>query len=135
VESAGESRISSPTDHDVVVVGAGIAGCTAATFLGRRGAKVALVGDAALGDDRRVDRATRRYAKRHRRRLAMHDRVCSAYSTGRRFNPMEKLLSRGAARSDQLAGRFALYGERWVRPQGLLTPTTLALLVRANLAR
>ena len=31
------------SDYDVVVVGASIAGCTAATFLGRSGAKVALV--------------------------------------------------------------------------------------------
>src|SRR5690242_21723712 len=30
-------------DYDVAIVGASIAGCTAATFLGRQGAKVALI--------------------------------------------------------------------------------------------
>ena len=30
-------------DFDVAIVGASIAGCTAATFLGRQGARVALV--------------------------------------------------------------------------------------------
>ena len=32
-----------PTEYDVVVVGASLAGCTAATFLGRAGARVAMV--------------------------------------------------------------------------------------------
>lgn len=35
--------ISMSSDHDVVIVGASIAGCTAATLLARRGARVALV--------------------------------------------------------------------------------------------
>jgi choline dehydrogenase-like flavoprotein len=30
-------------DYDAVVVGASVAGCTAATFLGRQGARVALL--------------------------------------------------------------------------------------------
>ena len=83
--------------------------------------------------DAEVDRALKRYTRRHRRRLAAHDRACSIYSSGRRFNPAERLLFRGAARDDELAGRFALFGERWIRPQELLTPATLALVVRANL--
>src|SRR4029077_4184529 len=89
----------------------------------------------ALGDDAELDRALSRYRRRHRRSLAAHDRVCSAYSTGHRFNPMERLFFRAAARDDELAGRFALFGERWISPRELLTPSTLGLVVRANLSR
>jgi flavin-dependent dehydrogenase len=89
----------------------------------------------ALGDEAELDRALRRYARRHRGALAEHDRFCSAYSSGRRFNPAEKLLFRGAARDDELAGRFALVGERWIKPRQLLTPSMLGLLLRANLGR
>ena len=89
----------------------------------------------ALGDEAELDRALRRYARRHRKALTGHDRVCSAYSSGRRFNPAEKLLFRAAARDDELAGRFALFGERWIKPRQLLTPSMLGLMLRANLGR
>ena len=89
----------------------------------------------ALGSEEEIDLAVGRYARRHRRSLALHDRVCSAYSTGRRFNPAERLMFRGAARDDELAGRFALFGERWITPRELLTPSTLGLVIRANLSR
>ncbi len=89
----------------------------------------------ALGDAAELDRALRRYARRHRVALAEHDRFCSAYSSGRRFNPAERLLFRGAARDDELAGRFALVGERWIKPRQLLTPSMLGLMLRANLGR
>ena len=89
----------------------------------------------ALGDEAELDRALSRYRRRHRRSLAGHDRICSAYSTGHRFNPMERLFFRAAARDDELAARFALFGERWTTPRELLTPSTLGLVVRANLSR
>jgi flavin-dependent dehydrogenase len=89
----------------------------------------------ALDDEAELDRALRRYARRHHRALAEHDRFCSAYSSGRKFNPAEKLLFRGAARDDELAGRFALVGERWIKPRQLLTPNMLVLMLRANLGR
>ena len=41
------------TDHDVVVVGASLAGCTTAIFLAREGARVALVERRPDPDDRR----------------------------------------------------------------------------------
>ena len=89
----------------------------------------------ALGDEAELDRALRRYARRHRRALTGHDRVCSAYSNGRRFNPRRKALLPRRARDDELAGRFALFGERWIKPRQLLTPSTFGLIVRANLSR
>jgi 2-polyprenyl-6-methoxyphenol hydroxylase-like FAD-dependent oxidoreductase len=89
----------------------------------------------ALGDDKELDLAVGRYARRHRRELAGHNRACSQYSSGRKFNPVEKLLFRAAARDDELAGRFALFGERWIKPRELLTPSTFGLILRANLGR
>jgi menaquinone-9 beta-reductase len=87
----------------------------------------------ALEDEAELDRAVRRYSRRHRKALAGHNRACSAYSNGHRFNPIEKLFFRAAARDDELAGRFALFGERWIKPHQLLTPSTLGLILRANL--
>jgi 2-polyprenyl-6-methoxyphenol hydroxylase-like FAD-dependent oxidoreductase len=89
----------------------------------------------ALADEAELDRALKRYARRHRKALIGHDRICSNYSTGRKFRPGEKVFFRAAARDDELAGRFALYGERWIKPTQLLTPSTLGLAIRANLRR
>ncbi len=88
----------------------------------------------ALGTEAGLDRALGCYARRHRRELAGHDLACSAYSTGHRFNPVEKLLFRAAARDERVAGRFALYGERWIKPQQLLTPEMLNRVLRANVS-
>jgi 2-polyprenyl-6-methoxyphenol hydroxylase-like FAD-dependent oxidoreductase len=89
----------------------------------------------ALGDERELDRALKRYARRHRKALNGHDRICTNYSSGRRFLPGEKLFFRAAARDEELAGRFALFGERWIKPTQVLTPSTLGLAIRANLRR
>jgi flavin-dependent dehydrogenase len=89
----------------------------------------------ALGNEAELDRALRRYARRHRKELIGHDRACTRYSKGRKFDPVERLFFRAAARDDELAGRFALFGERWIKPQQLLTPSTFGLILRANLSR
>ena len=89
----------------------------------------------ALGNEEGLDRALKRYARRHRKSLAAHDRVCSAYSDGRKFNPIERAFFRAAARDQELAGRFALFGERWIQPRELLTPGTIGLMVKANVSR
>jgi menaquinone-9 beta-reductase len=93
------------------------------------------VGSALKGGEAEVDDALRVYARRHRKALAMHEQLCSTYSAGKRFNPVEKLLYRGAARDEQLAARLALMGGRWITPQQLLTPGTLGKLLRVNLSR
>jgi menaquinone-9 beta-reductase len=80
-----------------------------------------------------VDGALEAYAERHRKGLAAHEKLCSDYSTGRRFNPFEKLLYRGAARDRELATRMAMMGGRWITPQQLLTPKTIGRILRVNL--
>jgi flavin-dependent dehydrogenase len=82
-----------------------------------------------------VDAALDSYRRAHRKKLAAHEQFTSAYSTGRRFNPMEKLLYRAAARDEWLAGRMSLMGSRWITPQELLTPALLARVIRVNLSR
>jgi menaquinone-9 beta-reductase len=87
----------------------------------------------ALADGAGVDRALKAYARRHRRATSAHNALSASYSSGRGFNPLEKLLYRGAARDDELAGRLALFGERWIKPQQLLTPATVGRMLRVNL--
>lgn len=91
------------------------------------------VGPALSGDAQRVDAALEDYRRRHRDGLAAHERFTSMYSTGRRFNPMEKLLFRAAARDQELARRMAEMGERWIKPQELLTLPTLGRVLAVNL--
>jgi hypothetical protein len=93
------------------------------------------VGPALGGGEVAVDAALSRYAARHREGLKAHEELCSAYSTGKRFNPGEKLFFRGAARDEQLAIQMALMGGRWITPQQLLTPRTVARMIRVNLSR
>jgi flavin-dependent dehydrogenase len=87
-----------------------------------------------LDSETGLDRALSRYARRHRKSLAGHNRVCSAYSSGRKFNPMERLFFRAAARDEELAGRIALFGERWIKPTALVTPSTIGLTIKANVS-
>ena len=66
--------------------------------------------------DAELDAAIDRYRRRHRSRLLGHFLVTSDYSTGRRFNPMERLLFSAAARDGRVADRFGAFGGRSVRP-------------------
>ena len=74
----------------------------------------------ALGNgsssDAEIDLAIERYRKRHRSGLLGHFLMTSDYSTGRRFNPMERMLFSAAARDDRVADGFAAFGTRSVRP-------------------
>jgi flavin-dependent dehydrogenase len=93
------------------------------------------VAPALAGGEEAIDGALQAYARRHHEGLAAHEKFCSAYSTGKKFNPGERLLYRAAARDTELAGRMALMGGRWISPQQLMTPATLARVIRVNLSR
>src|SRR2546421_8648365 len=93
------------------------------------------VGPALSGGPHEVDAGLERYRTRHRAGLAAHEKFTSEYSTARRFNPMEKMLFRGAARDEVLAQRMALMGERWIPPQKMLTPGLIARMIRVNVSR
>jgi menaquinone-9 beta-reductase len=93
------------------------------------------VGPVLSGGPDELDAGLERYRKRHRAGLAAHEKFTSEYSSARHFNPMEKLLFRGAARDQVLAQRMALMGERWIPPQKMLTPALIGRMIRVNLSR
>jgi flavin-dependent dehydrogenase len=82
-----------------------------------------------------VDGALCAYAARHREGLDEHEKFCSAYSTGKRFNPGEKLLFRAAARDAEIAGRMAELGGRWSTPREVMTLGMVGRILRVNLSR
>jgi flavin-dependent dehydrogenase len=87
----------------------------------------------ALTEAGDLDEALRAYRRRHRRQLAAHHTLTSEYSSGRRFNPVERIWFRAAARDRFVARRMQLYGERWITPRQLLSPRTLARVMRAGM--
>jgi len=66
--------------------------------------------------DADLDAGIERYRKRHRRQLLGHFLMTSDYSTGRRFNPIERMQFSAAARDGRVADGFAAFGGRSVRP-------------------
>ncbi len=66
--------------------------------------------------DAEIDAGIERYRKRHRSRLLGHFLMTSDYATGRRFNPMERMLFAAAAKDARVADGFAAFGGRSVRP-------------------
>jgi 2-polyprenyl-6-methoxyphenol hydroxylase-like FAD-dependent oxidoreductase len=80
----------------------------------------------AVAADQGVDRALADYAKTHRRRLYGHFLLTSSYSTGRRFNPIERLKLRAAANDSTAARHMQDYTERLITPGRYLTPRAIA---------
>jgi flavin-dependent dehydrogenase len=91
------------------------------------------VAPALRGSEPELDGALKRYARRHRKGLKAHERFCASYSSGRPFNPFERLLFRAAARDQVVADRMGIMGSRWITPQQMLTPATFARILRVNL--
>jgi flavin-dependent dehydrogenase/pimeloyl-ACP methyl ester carboxylesterase len=91
------------------------------------------VGDAlaAGAPDDAVDDALGRYRKRHRRMLLGHYLLTSDYSSGRRFNPLERLIFAGGARDNRAATGFFSFGSRSVRANDPAFARTVAASVRA----
>jgi flavin-dependent dehydrogenase/pimeloyl-ACP methyl ester carboxylesterase len=94
----------------------------------------ALSGSSSSTDDE-VDAAIDRYRKRHRRDLFGHFFMTSDYSSGRRFNPIEKLLFSAAARDGEVADAFAAFGGRSVRPNDREFARLVARAVKVRAGR
>lgn len=84
------------------------------------------------GSQVQVDRALRRYQWQHRRRLLPHQALLVDASTGRDFNPLERLLFSAGAADPRVADRVWAFGTRNASPLTLLSPV---LLTQAMLAR
>ncbi len=82
-----------------------------------------------FGSDREVDRALGRYRSKHRRALAAHHWLICDYATGRRLNPVERMLYGAATRDQHVARAIVRLAGRMATPQRVLTP---ALIARAG---
>jgi flavin-dependent dehydrogenase len=69
-----------------------------------------------------LENGLRRYRTRHRRQLGMHARLIHDYSTGRKFDPAERLMISTAARDQRAAALVESVGTRYRRPQETLLP-------------
>jgi len=81
-----------------------------------------------------LDHCLRRYRKRHRRKLGMHARLIHDYSTGRKFDPVERAMMRTAVSDPQAAALFEAVGTRRTTPPQLILPMAKRV-VAANVRR
>jgi hypothetical protein len=89
--------------------------------------------DALLGEGD-LDRALARYRRAHGRRLGLHHFLIADYSTGRRFNPLERLFFSAGARDPQTAFHFGKFGARLIGVPAFVSPAAIgrALFVNAK---
>jgi flavin-dependent dehydrogenase len=69
-----------------------------------------------------LEKGLRRYRKRHRRQLGMHARLIHDYSTGRKFDRVERLMISTAVRDPKAAALFEAVGTRRVTPPRVVIP-------------
>jgi len=81
-----------------------------------------------------LESGLRRYRKRHRRQLRMHARLIHDYSTGRKFDRVERMMLSTAVRDPEAAALFEAVGTRRVTPPDVLAPMARRV-VAANARR
>jgi 2-polyprenyl-6-methoxyphenol hydroxylase-like FAD-dependent oxidoreductase len=87
----------------------------------------------ALHQGRGLDRALNQYRRMHRWRTAGHEFMISDYSSGRAFNPIEKLMFSSGARDPACAAHVAAFGARSIGVSKFLSPQALARAAKVNL--
>lgn len=85
-----------------------------------------LVGDGSL------DRGLSRYRRSWTRQLAPHARMIHGYSSGRRFDSMERRLYGAAARDPKLAEKVGRIGTRMDSPLSIMRPSLLRRIARGG---
>jgi flavin-dependent dehydrogenase len=88
----------------------------------------------ALSGSEPLEKGLRRYRSHHRWRLGMHARLIHDYSTGRKFDRVERLMISTAVRDPKAAALFEEVGTRRVTPQRVLAPMAMRIAA-ANLRR
>jgi menaquinone-9 beta-reductase len=78
-----------------------------------------------------LERGLKRYRRLHKRHLRGHAFFIHDYSTGRRFNPAERLIFSAATRDPKLSVRFDRFATRQVGPARMMA-TTLPRSVYVN---
>jgi 2-polyprenyl-6-methoxyphenol hydroxylase-like FAD-dependent oxidoreductase len=85
-----------------------------------------------------LEQGLERYRRRHAKELKGHAFFIHDYSTGRRFNPAERMIWSAAARDPETALVLESYGTRLIRPSQMLpraVPRAIAVHARHALAR
>lgn len=85
-----------------------------------------------------LERGLKRYRRRHAKELRGHAFLIHDYSTGRRFNPAERMMFAAAARDPKTAALFDSFGTRQIGPSRMLPrmiPRAIAVNTRHALAR
>jgi len=88
---------------------------------------------AAFASDAELDNAVGNYRKILRSRLGGHFFLISDYSTGRGFNPIEKLMFSAATRDSEFARHTFKFGARTIPVHEFLAPSKVARAIRVNL--
>jgi 2-polyprenyl-6-methoxyphenol hydroxylase-like FAD-dependent oxidoreductase len=86
----------------------------------------------APDDVRQLDLALRRYGRRHRAELGGHHFLIADAASGRKFNPLERLMFGAAVFDEQLALNTARFGARLIRPRQFLAPRNVARSIRVR---
>jgi flavin-dependent dehydrogenase len=91
------------------------------------------VSDALCGRED-LDIALKRYGKKHKKALAGHEFVMRDYTSGRRYNPIERLMNSAGARDPACAAHVMAFGSRNTTLMQFLAPAaiTRAILVNAK---
>jgi 2-polyprenyl-6-methoxyphenol hydroxylase-like FAD-dependent oxidoreductase len=92
----------------------------------------------ALAGEGSLARGLARYRRLHRLRLGGHAFTINDYSSGRRFQPPERMMFAAAARDPELAARFDRYATRQVgvtKMMATTVPRVAALTARRALAQ
>jgi flavin-dependent dehydrogenase len=95
------------------------------------------VGPALQGGES-LEQGLERYRRRHAKELRGHAFFIHDYSSGRRFNPAERMMFAAAAQDPQLATIFDAYATRQIRPAQMLPraiPRSILVNARHALAR
>ncbi|WP_372787735.1 NAD(P)/FAD-dependent oxidoreductase [Paraconexibacter sp.] len=90
------------------------------------------VGEALL-EGRGLERSLRRYRRRHRAALHGHEQLITSYSSGRAFNPLERLLFSAAVHDAKTAAHLEAFGSRRIRVRQFLAPRPVARAARVRL--
>lgn len=80
-----------------------------------------------------LDRGLRQYAERHRSNLRGHHAFICNYATGRRFNPIERLMIAAAVKDPVAARHLAALVTGQIGPRAFLSPTAIGRAAWANL--
>jgi flavin-dependent dehydrogenase len=76
----------------------------------------------AMSGSESLEAGLRRYRRHHRWQLGMHARLIHDYSTGRKFDRVERLMMSTAVRDPQAAAVFEAVGTRRLTPPQALAP-------------